>query len=53
MYINHDDVLKLAAQDLNTSHLNTSRETPQPRFADDLLFETDREINLLHSHVRH
>lgn len=50
MYINHDDVLKLAAQDLN------AKETPRKQSMsqnNDLLVETEREINVLHSQVRH
>lgn len=45
MYINHDDVLKLAAQDLY------QKQKPLPQ--NDLLLETEREINLLNSQVRH
>lgn len=48
MYINHDDVLKLAAQDLN--EVSTPRKQPlPPKF--DLLADTDREINVLYSQV--
>lgn len=49
MYINHDDVLKLAAQDLNETM--TPRKQPVPHKFD-LLAETDREIGVLYSHVR-
>lgn len=50
MYINHDDVLKLAAQDLNAKE--TPRKQPVSQ-NNDLLVETEREINVLHSQVRH
>lgn len=50
MYINHDDVLKLAAQDLNAKE--TPRKQPVLSRSNDLLVETDREIGVLHSHVR-
>lgn len=48
MYINHDDVMKLAAQDLNAN------ETPrkQPMVRNDLLAEPEREIGVLYSQVR-
>ncbi|KAG5684113.1 hypothetical protein PVAND_013358 [Polypedilum vanderplanki] len=49
MYINHDDVLKLAAQDLNESV--TPRKQPVPHKFD-LLAETDREINVLYSQIQ-
>lgn len=49
MLINHDDVLKLAAQDLN--EISTPRkQTLPPKF--ELLADTDREINVLYSQVR-
>lgn len=52
MFINHDDVLKLAAQDLND--MGTPRKQQQPLPAkSDFLAETDREINVLYSHVRY
>lgn len=49
MYINHDDVLKLAAQDLNETMTPRKQPVP-PKF--DLLTETEREISVLHSQVR-
>lgn len=48
MYINHDDVLKLAAQDLNETMTPRKQPVP-PKF--DLLTETNREISVLHSQV--
>jgi hypothetical protein len=48
MHINHDDVAKLAAQDLNGNQ--TPRKQPVPK--DDLLMETEREIGVLYSQVR-
>lgn len=48
MYINHDDVLKLAAQDLSAA--STPRKQPVPRNID-FLAEVDREISVLHSQV--
>lgn len=49
MYINHDDVLKLAAQDLGANQ--TPRKQPATQ-NNDLLVESDREIGVLYSHVR-
>lgn len=49
MYINHDDVLKLAAQDLNA--YETPRKQPVAR-NNDLLVESEREIGVLYSQVR-
>lgn len=46
-FINHDDALKLAAQDLNANQ--TPRK--QPVAKNDLLVETEREIGLLYSQV--
>lgn len=50
MYINHDDVLKLAGQDLNEMSSTPRKQPLPPKF--DLLAETDREINVLYSQVR-
>lgn len=49
MYINHDDVLKLAAQDLN--EVMTPRKQPVPQKFD-LLADCERELNILYSQVR-
>lgn len=49
MYINHDDVLKLAAQDLSANQ--TPRTQPATQ-NNDLLVENEREIGVLYSHVR-
>ncbi|CRL04804.1 CLUMA_CG017858, isoform A [Clunio marinus] len=49
MYINHDDVLKLAAQDLN------AKDTPRKQTVsrkNDLLVETDREITVLYGQIQ-
>lgn len=48
MFINHDDVLKLAAQELNETMTPRKQPVP-PKF--DLLAETDREISILYSQV--
>lgn len=48
MYINHDDVLKLAAQDLN--EVMTPRKQPVPQKFD-LLADCERELNILYSQV--
>ncbi|CAG9802592.1 unnamed protein product [Chironomus riparius] len=49
MYINHDDVLKLAAQELNEKMTPRKQPVP-PKF--DLLAETDREIGVLYSQIQ-
>lgn len=49
MFINHDDVLKLAAQDLNVT--DSLPKEPASR-SNDLLVELDREIGVLYSQVR-
>jgi hypothetical protein len=49
MFINHDDVLKLAAQELNETMTPRKQPVP-PKF--DLLAETDREIGVLYSQIQ-
>ena len=48
MYINHDDILKLATQDLNEAS-TPRKQAVQAKF--DLVAEPDREINILYSQV--
>lgn len=49
MYINHDDVVKLAEHDLKAK--DSPRKQPVSR-NNDLLVECDHEISVLHSQVR-
>lgn len=51
MYINHDDLRKLAKQD--TDATETTPQKQQNIVKTDLLMDTEREIATLYSQVRH